>query len=54
MSRQRRVVVLGGGISGLTFSYYLNLFGKQLLTAPGAVLPQVGTSLEIYYNYNYN
>ncbi|XP_067936062.1 protoporphyrinogen oxidase-like [Watersipora subatra] len=41
MSSQRRIVVLGGGVSGLSFSYYLNLYKNGVLRAKNALLPQI-------------
>lgn len=48
MAGSRKVVVLGGGVSGLTFSYYLNLFKTNVLTVKNAQLPQVCL---LYYVY---
>jgi len=41
MANQRRIVVLGGGVSGLAFGYYMNAFKRSILTVKGSVLPQV-------------
>jgi len=42
MSHRRRIVVLGGGISGLSYTYFIQTLKHKVLTVAGAVKPEVG------------